>query len=302
MLFKKSKWVLVLVLSSAPFVSHPLFAVESSTPWYLQGAFPGPLDLEACRNYAAHFSSEFNLDKSCFFVLYPNVHQSLKAENRKKGFFAMALDGSVYINQKISSVGPGFQVERRIIAGNNTSLKQIRAVDLSSDGKWVGALDFEGLKIFPSSRHGNTSPSRVIKHQVLDNSTNFRFDEQADQILAFSHNHEKVSILPLSFDSRNPLQGEEVKVLNEIEWSKGKGLGVKDVGVCRTRREVVVLARGSSNLLVFDLSKKKGDGPKKSIPIPSSMNRPMRLELSEDCSELVLLGEDTSQVKVKLDY
>jgi hypothetical protein len=229
-------------------------------------------DKNDCRAQAADYLDEVKpkkISEHCFddYLAAASLNSVKKAEDGSLLIFGH--NNILFIQKTLtpSSESASPKIEKHIIAGKHTLLKEITALTLDSSNQDIVVLDgLHGLALpFSLKFFGNVSPRRTLKNNLLIGATGIAVDPIHHELIFSNNSKQNIQVFSRLADIDGHRPSNHTALLRSIEGSLTQITSAQSIAIDTEHDEIFLLDKDSNQILIFDRSSVGNTPPKRII-------------------------------------
>jgi hypothetical protein len=166
-----------------------------------------------------------------------------------------------------SSTETTAKIEKHIIAGKHSSLREITALTLDNSNRDVIVLDgAHGIALpFSLKYFGNVSPRRTLKSTLLKGATSIAVDPIHDELIFSNNSNQSILFFSRLADIDGHKSNSSITQLRSIEGSLTQITSSQSLAIDLEHDEIFLLDREANQILVFDRAISGNIAPKRVV-------------------------------------
>ncbi|MEO5969700.1 MAG: hypothetical protein ABIQ95_07205, partial [Bdellovibrionia bacterium] len=191
------------------------------------------------------------------------------------------------------------KIEKHIIAGKHSSLKEITALTLDNTNQDVIALDGKhGLALpFALKFFGNVSPRRTLKSKLLIGATSIAVDPIHDELIFSNNSSQNIQFFSRLADADGHKTNSSMAQLRSIEGSLTQITSTQSLAVDPEHDEIFLLDKEANQILIFDRAVPGNAAPKRVVRGTSTLlSAPVAINYNKSNETLEIQNGDNSSL------
>jgi len=252
--------------------------------------------LADCIMQAERFGPKAYVSELCFETAKININPIRMVSKNNGKLTVIGVENMLFITSKSDSSA----IDIKIIAGSNSLLEKIIAIDVRKDSNEVAVLNYRDYKFeilfFPTNRNGNVVPTRMIRSEYLKTGTSLVYHPVTNDILVSIPGIQGITVFSSDGDSRMKIESKQPRVIKQIVGERTGLSSPFDLAVSNDK--LLVLDRKSNKILIYDID---GDGDIKPLKVLDNsdfaLKQPYAIDFRRSTGDIEISdGDDTVEL------